>query len=126
MSDSVHFESNGFDDESFSPTNPSLSLICLFCSLSFSFSDFFFGCQILSLFRGFEKYNTKQKILGHFLTSNRISCFLSLAGNSCFASLEGIHNGVQLRNKNNIILMKEKEKKTTRQIENNKQIPNTK
>lgn len=104
LSDSVYFESNGVDDEKLllSTTQPSSSVLTCLFSLCPNFSLFLNINLILFLLPNFFSllsppflgcvwtYKNKRKFEGvTFLLLNRISCFLSLAGNSCLASLQG-------------------------------------
>lgn len=51
---------------------------------------------------GCLNYYATKNFSGHFLTSNRISCFLSLAANSCLASSQGFHMNDALKPNNKI------------------------
>lgn len=130
MSDSVHFESNGVDDETFTLHQTTTlfqklihhrPVIYNYTSISYYKISHITKRQTIiynqlhimstnnfhllppSLGFGFgvfgEKKYYKNKGAENFgslsLLANRISCLLSLAGNSCLASLEGIHSSVQ-------------------------------
>lgn len=97
LSDMVQFESNRKQWSSklplttFSLCLTSLSLsFCLSLKILFCFKILqlpLFG--VLGCFKYKYIYIYHKNFRGHFLNSNRISCFLSLAANSCLASLWG-------------------------------------